>query len=134
MSSHPTTHIAYEAIDEPRAVVVEFLSHKVADPSHAAELAQQLRALVRPDLPNRFVIDFLNVHSISSTGFGALVGFVLSVRKAGGQVLICNMDEFIRFGADLIRLGDYAPIVADRQTALDRLGASETFGTGEFVS
>ena len=55
---------------------------------------------------------------------------MLKVRKAGGQVLICNMDEFVRFGADIIRLGDYAPIVADRQAALDRLAAEESLVRG----
>ena len=38
------------------------------------------------------------------------------------------MDQFVRFGADLIRLGDYAPIVADRQAALDRLASEEAQG------
>src|SRR5262249_6861168 len=123
-----------EPIDHPRAVVVEFLSHAIADPTHAAELGQQLRALVRPDLSNRFVLDFHNVRSFSSTGFGALVGFVLNLRKAGGQVLICNMDPFVRFGADIIRLGDYAPIVADRQAALDRLTTGESLGKVDLVS
>jgi anti-anti-sigma factor len=117
--------IAYERIDKPGAVVIELLLRAVADPEHAAELGQQLGALVRPDLPNRYVLDFNKVRSFSSTAFGALVSFVLKVRKAGGQVVICNMDEFVRFGADIIRLGDYAPITADRQTALDRLAADQ---------
>src|SRR5262249_40117455 len=118
-------HIAYELIDEPRAVVVEFLSHAVADPTHAAEFGQQLGELARPDLPNRYLLDFQNVRSMSSTGFGALVTFVLKVRQAGGRVVICNMEEFVRFGADVIRLGDYAPIIESRQAALDRLAADE---------
>jgi hypothetical protein len=42
--------------------------------------------------------------------------------------VICNMDAFIRFGADLIRLGDYAPIAADRRAALDRLASDEAQG------
>ncbi len=125
MSSQPATHIAYELIDQPRAVMVEFLSHEIADPDHSSELSRQLAALVRPDLPNRYVLDCNKVRILSSTAFGALVGFVLKVRKVGGLVLLCNMDEFVRFGADIIRLGDYAPIVADRQAALDRLATGE---------
>ena len=121
MSGQPNAHIAYEPIEKPSAVVVEFLSHEVADPDHSSELSRQLAALVRPDLPNRYVLDFHKVRIFSSTAFGALVGFVLKVRKAGGLVVLCNMDEFIRFGADIIRLGDYAPIVEDRRAALDRL-------------
>jgi anti-anti-sigma factor len=117
--------IAYQRIDEPPAVVVEFLTHAIADPAHAAELGQQLDTLIRPDLPDRYVLDFHKVRSFSSTAFGALVGFVQKVRKAGGQVVICNMDEFVRFGADLIRLGDSAPITADQKKALERLAIDQ---------
>jgi anti-anti-sigma factor len=134
MSSHETAHISYELIDTPRAAIVEFLSHSIADPEHSSELSRQLATLVRPELPNRYVLDFKSVRAFSSTGFGALVAFVLKVRKVGGQVLICNMDEFVKFGADIIRLGDYAPIVADRQAALDRLAADESASTVPFAS
>jgi len=134
MSSQETAHIGYELIDDPRAVIVDFLSHSVADPDHSSQLSRQLASLVRPELPNRYVLDFKDVRAFSSTGFGALVGFVLKVRKAGGQILICNMDEFVRFGADIIRLGDYAPIVADRQAALDRLAAEDASSGIPFVS
>jgi anti-anti-sigma factor len=134
MSSKENAHIGYELIDSPRAALVEFLSHAIADPEHASELGRQLASLVRPELPNRYILDFKNVRSFSSTGFGALVAFVLKVRKAGGLVIICNMDEFVRFGADIIRLGDYAPIVADRQAALDRLAADDSASAAPFVS
>lgn len=134
MSSQASALISYELVDHPRAAVVEFLSHSIADPDHATELSRQLASLVRPELPNRFVLDFKNVRAFSSTAFGALVGFVLKVRKAGGIALICNMDEFVRFGADIIRLGDYAPIVDGRQAALDRLAAGEAGVDASFVS
>ena len=49
------------------------------------------------------------------------MSFLLKVREAGGHVKICNMDEFVRFGADVIRLGDYAEFATDEHTALDEL-------------
>jgi anti-anti-sigma factor len=121
VSSH--AHIAFDVNDEmhPQVVIVEFLSRAIADPVQAAELGQQLGSLIRPDLPYRFVLDFEDVRSFSSTGFGALVSFILKVRQAGGRVTICNMDEFVRFGADVIRLGDYAEFADDRQSAIVRL-------------
>ncbi len=136
MSSQAGALISYEQVPQPHAGVVEFLSHSIADPDHATELSRQLASLVRPELPNRFVLDFKNVRAFSSTAFGALVGFVLKVRKAGGIALICNMDEFVRFGADIIRLGDYAPIFADRQAALDHLAGGEANANADvaFVS
>ena len=121
MSGQANAQIAYEVIDQPSAVIVEFLSHEIADPEHSSELRRQLAALVRPDLPNRYVIDLHKVRIVSSTAFGASSGSCSKVRKASGTVVLCNMDEFVRFGADIIRLGDYAPIVADRRAALDLL-------------
>ena len=128
MISNPTTesaranaHIAFELIDEahPQLVIVEFLSHAIADPSHAAELSQQLASLIRPELPKQFVLDFQNVRLMSSTAFGAVASFILKVRQEGGQVKICNMDEFVRFGADVIRLGDYAKFATSRNSAIE---------------
>ena len=121
----PQAHIAYDLNDEryPRVVIVEFLSRAVADPAHAAELSQQLCSLIRPDLPKYFVLDFEDVRSFSSTAFAALVSFILKVRQAGGQVAICNMDEFVRFGADLIRLGDFV-VVRRRSTIGDQFISS----------
>jgi len=100
-------------------VIVEFLTRAIADPVHAVELSQQLCSLIRPDFPNQFVLDFDDVRSLSSTSFGALVSFILKVRQAGGQVAICNMDEFVRFGADAIRLGDYAEFADSVQSAIN---------------
>ena len=119
ITSH--AHIAYELNDDthPKVVIIEFLSRAVADPAHAAELSQQLCTLIRPDFPNRFVLDFQNVRSLSSTAFGALISFVLKVQQADGRVAICNMDEFVRFGADVIRLGDYAEFTDDVQSAIN---------------
>jgi anti-anti-sigma factor len=114
-------HIAFDLNDEryPRVVIVEFLSRAFADPTHAAELGQQLNMLIRPDLPKQFVLDFEDVRSFSSTAFGALISFILKVRHAGGKVAICNMDEFVRFGADVIRVGDYAHFADDPQLAIN---------------
>src|SRR6185437_366074 len=38
MSSHETAHISYERIDNPRASLVEFLTHAFGDLEHASEL------------------------------------------------------------------------------------------------
>ncbi len=127
--SSSKVHIRSERVAKPGAVVVELISTAIGDPKHAHELGQELASLVRPEAVDRFVLDFRNVKTFSSTGFGALVGFVLKVRKLGGHVFICNMDDFVRFGADIIRLGDYAPIFDDRQAALDHLAAEGTPGS-----
>ena len=71
MSGQVNAQIAYEPINNPSAVIIEFLSHEIADPEHSSGLSRQLAALVRPDLPNRYVLDFQKVRIFSSTAFGA---------------------------------------------------------------
>jgi len=110
-------HIAYELIDDrdPDVVVVEFLSHEIAGLSQARELREQLDSLVRPDLPQRFVIDFGKVRSLGSTAFGEIVSFARKV----GRLAVCNMDQNLRIGADLIGLDVYADFAANRRAAID---------------
>ncbi len=116
-----TPQISYELVEpaQPRVVVVDLLNDSLGDPGHAAQLGQQLNALIRPDLPRRYVLDFHKVRLIGSTAFGALIAFILKVREAEGRVAICNMHNFVRFGADVIHMGDYADFAPDRQTAID---------------
>src|SRR5262245_49007726 len=53
-------HIAYELIDDdnPEVVVIEFLSPEICGSLLAGELGEQLHSLIRPELPENFVIDF----------------------------------------------------------------------------
>jgi anti-anti-sigma factor len=129
MSSTSTlhAHIAYDLIDtvDPKVLVVEFLSHTIMDPLHAAELGQQLGLLIRPDLPTYFVLDFKKVRSLGSHAFGALVSFALKVRQAGGHVNVCNVDDFLRLGADMSRLSDHVEFAPDRQSAMSGFGEAE---------
>ena len=55
-------HIAYELIDDvhPKVVVIEFLTQDIAGSVQAAELAEQLESLIRPDVPQNFVMNFSN--------------------------------------------------------------------------
>jgi anti-anti-sigma factor len=121
-------HISYGVDNQkhPRVVFVQFLSHAIADPAHAAELSQQLSALIRRDLPSRYVLDFQGVRSLSSTAFGGLLSFILKVRHADGQVAICNIDEFVRFGADIIRIGDFVQFTDDRASAVAAVAEERT--------
>jgi anti-anti-sigma regulatory factor len=109
-------HIAYELIGDtdPDVVVIEFLSHVIADPAHAQELGEQLDSLIRSDLPHNFVIDFGNVRSLGSTSMGAITAFA---RKTG-QVKVCNLHATLRFGAALSGLDDCVEYAISRQAAI----------------
>jgi anti-anti-sigma regulatory factor len=114
-------HIAFELIDEtePKVVIIEFLSRSIIDPGHARELGEQLRTLIRADLPLDFVIDFKNIRTLGSRGFGEIASFARAVRRNGGRVTICRIPEMVRLGATLIGLDDQADFAPDRQSAID---------------
>jgi anti-anti-sigma regulatory factor len=111
-------HIAYELIDEahPDVVAIEFVSQQITSPVHARELGEQLDSLIRPELPQNFVLDMGNVRALGSTAFGEIVAFA---RKVGG-LWVCNMHPELRLGASLIGLDDCAEFVANRYAAINR--------------
>jgi anti-anti-sigma factor len=125
MTTQQASLIAYDLTDAPRAVVVEILIHKIVDPEDAHQLNQQLHMLLRPDMPSRFILDFQGVTILSSTAFGALAAFALDVRKQQGCVFICNMNDIVRFGAEILHLPDLAQFVESRQAALHAMSAQE---------
>jgi anti-anti-sigma regulatory factor len=110
-------HIAYELIGEahPVVVAIEFLSREIAGPRQARELAEELTSLIRPDLPQSFVIDFSDVRFVGSTAFGEIVSFARKV----GRVYVCNMQKYLRLGAAVVGLNEYAEFAANRQMAIE---------------
>jgi anti-anti-sigma regulatory factor len=116
-------HIAYELIDDnnPKVVVIEFLSQEIFCPGHAIEMGEQLRSLIRPDLPRNYVIDFAKVRSLGSTAFGAIVNFIRQV----GRVRACNLDECLQLGAALIGLEDWVEFADNRHAAIRAARRSE---------
>lgn len=129
-------HIAYELFGEiePKVVVIEFLTREIAGPFRAQQCGEQLCALIDPESPRYFVLDFRHVRSIGSTGFAELVSFV---RKAG-RVTICNMPPSLELGASIIGLDEFADFAPDRQSAIDAALRATDWRRGalapEFVS
>lgn len=116
MPDQPKFHIARDVVDGVQ--IVEISTPSITDPRHAGALKEQLFSLLQPDLPTRFVLDFKHVRTFSSTAFGAVMSFVLEAGKRGGRVTTCNMDEFIRFGSEVIHMGRYAEYHDDLAGAL----------------
>jgi anti-anti-sigma regulatory factor len=119
MSTRTTTqaHIAYELIDEriPDVVLIEFLNQRLCGPLHARELNEQLRALIRPEFPRNYIIDFGGVRSLDNRAFGAIVSFARKVDR----LFVCNMRDDTRVGASLSGLDDCAEFLPDRRTAIN---------------
>jgi anti-anti-sigma factor len=97
--------------------VVEVLAREIQGPDAAAALGEQLESLLRSG-QTRLLLDFGRTRVMSSTAFGTLLNFWKRVDAAGGELRICSMEPMVRFGADLLRLGEYVPIHEDRPSAM----------------
>jgi len=97
--------------------VVEVLARDIQGPEAAAALGEQLRSLLRAG-ETRLLLDFERTRVMSSTAFGTLLNFWKQVDAARGELRICSMDPSVRFGADIIRLGEIIPIHEDRPSAM----------------
>jgi anti-sigma B factor antagonist len=107
--------------DENGVAVVEVLARELQGPEAAATLREQLESLLRSG-ETRLLLDFGRTRVMSSTAFGALLTLWKQMDAAGGELRICDMDPTVRFGADILRLGQYIPIHDDRASALAAFG------------
>ncbi len=97
--------------------VVEVMAREIQGPEAAAALGGQLEALFRSG-ESRLLLDFGRTRVMSSTAFGALMKFWKLVDAAQGELRACSMDPSVRFGADILSIGQYLPIHEDRSSAM----------------
>jgi anti-anti-sigma factor len=102
---------------EDGVAVVEVLAGEIQGPDAAAALGEQLGSLFRSG-QTRLLLDFARTRVMSSTAFGTLMNFWKQVDAARGELRICSMEPMGRFGADILRLGNYIPIHEDRPSAM----------------
>jgi len=103
---------------EDEVAIVEVLAREIQGPEAAAELGEELGALLRSG-QTRLLLDFGETRVVSSTAYGTLLNFWKRVDAAGGELRICAMRPPVRFGADILGLGRYIPIHQDRASAVD---------------
>jgi anti-anti-sigma factor len=115
MSDASTPLIHSSRVDH--VTVVEIQSREIIGPEMAQHLGEQLRALLRSG-EKRLLLNFSRTRNMTSTAFGTLLNFSKEVKAAHGELRICSMDPAVRFGADILSLGDYIPIHDDETSAL----------------
>jgi len=99
--------------------IVHVQPREISNPDQAREFGQHLDRLLEPGGPSRFLLDFDKTKSMSSTAYAVLLTFAKKVGGAGGEVKICRMDPSVRFGADILSLGQFIEIHPDERSALD---------------
>lgn len=125
------THIAYELVDDPNTdvTVIEFPGGELAGAYEARELREELDALVGPELPQRFVIDFGNVRSLDAAAFHEIVSFARNV----GRLVVCNMERNVRLEAAMTDLDLHAAFAPNREAAIEEARRGATRGEDETV-
>ncbi|WP_435011372.1 STAS domain-containing protein [Tundrisphaera lichenicola] len=113
--SDKTNHFRWSRVGG--VAVVEILSRHIQGPEMAQELGKQLNSLLEAG-ETQLLINFEKTQVMSSTAFGTLLNFWKQVHAAHGKLKICSMDPSVRFGADILRLGEYIPIHDDQASAL----------------
>lgn len=94
---------------EGPVAVVQFLTEEIRDPEVAAEVREELRALVEPGAPGPIVLDLAKVRYISSTGFAVLIGFGKFCKDGGIPLAIASLHPEVRTGASICGLPRVIP-------------------------
>ena len=101
--------------------VVDLLPREITEPEQATRLGEALRSVLDAGVSRLVLINASATRYMSSSAFAALLKFGLHARESGGRAAICAMDPQVRFGANIIRLGEVVPIFDDEATALAAL-------------
>lgn len=101
--------------------VVDLLPREITEPENSARLGEALRSVIDSGVSRLVLIDASATDYLSSSAFAALLRFGLHAREAGGRAAICGMDPAVKFGANIIRLGEVVPIYDDEATGVAAL-------------
>jgi len=75
--------------------VVTFATSRILDQSNVQQLGEEFDALVDDFHLDKLVLNFENVSYMSSAVMGKLVGLLKKVKAAGGQLILCNIEDSI---------------------------------------
>lgn len=86
--------MGFDISERYNCVVIEFSGNVMGGPD-AVRLNEKLHDLIENNQLN-VVIDLSNVKFMNSSGLGMLIGALTTMKKAGGDLRICNAGEKIR--------------------------------------
>jgi anti-sigma B factor antagonist len=75
--------------------VVNFATSRILDQSNVQQLGEELDALVNAYKLRKIVLNFANVNYMSSAVMGKLVSLNKKVDGAGGELVLCNIEDSI---------------------------------------
>lgn len=85
----------------------------ILDSTKASQFRDEVHGLVQSGA-NLILIDLKDVTFIDSSGLGALVSALKTIRSAGGQLTICSINEQVRMLFELTSMDRVFEVFKDR--------------------
>ena len=100
------------------ATVVELKEREITDEVLLWTLERELLEVLEEHEPSNLIIDFSEVHMLSSRMLGTLVRLLKRARETGGRVRLCSIHRRILHILELTRLDEVFEIFPDLESAL----------------
>lgn len=104
--------------------VIRFTRRTILDPLLIEAVGERLVELVRNEGGHKMVLDLARVESLTSAMLGKFAALHNAVSEAGGKLVCCNVDPFLKQIFTVCKFPDAIPILADEPAAVAALGAS----------
>ncbi len=88
--------------DGPTAIL-RLPEAKNLDANNAHRIKGEVRGVLDPSIKN-LLIDLGNIHFIDSTGFGALIAILKTMKSQGGKLILFNVSNELQELMDLMQL------------------------------
>src|SRR5207244_3649788 len=82
-------------------------------------LGEQLLGLA--DDGRQVLLNFRNVHRLSTALVGKVVALQLRLKELGGQLALCQVAPHLREALELLKLPRFVPIYGEEREALERM-------------
>lgn len=86
--------------------VVTFRTSRILDQTNVQQLGDELDSLVSDHEFEKIVLNFQNIHYMSSAVMGKLVGLQKSIQSEGGELRLCNISPSIYEIFEIMRFDD----------------------------
>jgi anti-sigma B factor antagonist len=114
----------YFDLEESGAVaIVRMTIPTIRHPPQAQQFSDDLRELHEKYKRTRIVVNLKGVHYMGSSAFAALFGLAKRLDEVGGKLALCEMDQDLLTGANILGLGTIVPIVPTEAEALALVSA-----------
>ncbi len=96
------------------------LSGNLMEKSQANELLDEISACIIRDIKS-FILDFSDFQYMNSSGLTVLLNILTKSRKAGGETIICNVNDKLKSVFSITRLTEVFVIADNQESALATL-------------